>query len=200
MATGIFRKNFPQVDKLQKKVDEADYIIGLDLHKKTTAITVVDVSQPEQPVFRRKRLKNNELIEVLRRFPGNKMVIAEAAYGWFSLRRALEGMKDITFVLFDTRKTSAWIKTSGIKNDRIDSEVLAYACLKGGLPALAVYLPDEIYRSRFRLVTFRDHLVSQRTRVKNQMKAIERDYSLNTYTGEVADLHYTPGSNAALTV
>jgi len=188
MATGIFRHNFPQVDELQKKADEADFVIGLDLHKKTTAITVVDVNRQEKPVFQRKRLKNSELMEVLLRFQGKKMIIAEAAYGWFPLRRAFEGIRDITFVLFDPRKTSAWIKTSGIKNDRIDSEVLAYSCLKGGLPALAVYMPDELYRSRFKLVSFRDHLVSQRTRVKNQLKAIERDYGVNTYTGEVIDL------------
>lgn len=188
MATGIFHKNFPQVDELQKEVDEADYIIGLDLHKKTTAITVVDVNKPDKPTFGRKRLKNIELMEILQRFPGKKVVIAEAAYGWFPLRRALSGMKEITFVLFDPRKTSAWIKTSGIKNDRIDSEVLAYACLKGGLAALAVYMPSEQCRDRFKLVAFRDRLVGQRTRVKNGLKAIERDYGVNPYTGEVTEL------------
>jgi len=152
MATGIFHKNFPQVDELQKKVDETDYIIGLDLHKKTTAITVVDINKPDKPVFQRKRLKNIELAEVLRHFPGKKVIVAEAAYGWFPLRRMLCIMENVTFVLFDPRKTSAWIKTSGIKNDRIDSEVLSYACLKGGLPALAVYMPGEQCRDKFKLV------------------------------------------------
>lgn len=188
MATGIFRKNFPQTDELQKKVDEADYIIGLDLHKKTTAITVVDTKQPGKPVFQRKRLKNIELLEDLVRFPGKKVVVAEAAYGWFPLRRALESLKDITFVLFDSRKTAAWIRSSGVKNDRIDSEVLAYVCLKGGLPALAVYTPSEQCRDRFKLVSIRDQYVRQRTRVKNQLKAIERDYGVNSYTGEIIDL------------
>jgi len=188
MATGIFHKNFPQVDELQKKVDETDYIIGLDLHKKTTAITVVDINKPDKPVFQRKRLKNIELAEVLRHFPGKKVIVAEAAYGWFPLRRMLCIMENVTFVLFDPRKTSAWIKTSGIKNDRIDSEVLSYACLKGGLPALAVYMPGEQCRDKFKLVILRDRLVGQRTQVKNQLKAIDRDYGINPYTGEVADL------------
>ena len=188
MATSIFRKNFPQVDELQKKADEAKYIIGLDLHKLTTAITVVDKEKQEKPVFQRKRVKNNELIEVLQRFQGKKIVIAEAAYGWFPLRRALEGINDITFVLFDPRKTSSWIKTSGIKNDRIDAEVLAYACLKGGLPALTVFTPGETCRDRLKLVTMRDRLISKRTSVKNQIKAIDRDYGVNSYTGEIVEL------------
>ena len=188
MATSIFRKNFPQVDELQKKADEAKYIIGLDLHKMTTAITVVDVKKQDKPVFQRKRVKNNELIEVLQRFPGKKVVIAEAAYGWFPLRRALDGMEDITFVLFDPRKTSSWINTSGIKNDRIDAEVLAYACLKGGLPALTVFTPSEVYRDRLKMITMRDRLISKRTSVKNQIKAIDRDYGVNSYTGEITEL------------
>ncbi|MBI3618524.1 hypothetical protein HY213_00640, partial [Candidatus Peregrinibacteria bacterium] len=71
MATSIFRENFPAVAALQQQADTADYIIGLDLHAKTTAICVVDPRAPEKPAFQRKRLPNAELLTVLHRFAGN---------------------------------------------------------------------------------------------------------------------------------
>lgn len=182
MATSVFRKNFPQVEKLETKLVQASYVIGLDVHKKTTAITVVDVTKPSKPVFQRKRVDNEKLFFIMELFHGPKMVIAEAAYGWSPLRTAIEERPDITLVLFDARKTSAWILSSGIKNDKIDSEVLAYACLNGGLPRLTVYQSSMGAKTNFKLVNFRDKLVSQRAGVKIQIKALERDYGINPFT------------------
>ncbi|MBI3619326.1 hypothetical protein HY213_04830, partial [Candidatus Peregrinibacteria bacterium] len=71
MATSIFRENFPAVAQLQHAADTASFIIGLDLHAKTTAICVVDPRAPEKPAFQRKRLPNAELLTVLHRFAGN---------------------------------------------------------------------------------------------------------------------------------
>ena len=139
MATSIFHHNFPQTAELQQKADSADFIIGLDLHKKTTAICVIDTNKPNKPVFQRKRLQNIKLLETLKMFPGKKVVIAEASYGWFTLKNTLDPLENITLILFDTRKTAAWVKSSGIKNDKIDSEVLAHAALHGGIPRLSVY-------------------------------------------------------------
>ncbi|MBI3618735.1 hypothetical protein HY213_01730, partial [Candidatus Peregrinibacteria bacterium] len=82
MATSIFKNNFPGAEKLQQAVDTADYIIGLDLHKKTTAVCVIDRRKPDAPVCERKQLKNNQLPEMLLRFAGNKVIACEAAYGW----------------------------------------------------------------------------------------------------------------------
>jgi len=185
MATSIFHQNFPGVEKLQEAVDEAAYIIGLDLHKKTTAICVMERRKPEKPVFQRKRLKTMELLVKLQSFPGKKVVVCEAAYGWFPLRDALEGIENVVLVLLDPRKTSSWIQTSGVKNDRIDAEVLCHVCLQGGIGRLAVHQPSREAKERFKLVQYRDRLVRERTRIKNQLKNIERDYGVNSYTGEV---------------
>jgi len=182
MSTSIFRKNFPQVEKLESKLSQARYIIGLDLHKKTTAITVIDITKQGKPIYQKKRLENERLPLVLDLFDGHKIVIAEAAYGWFPLRNAIEIKPDVTLAIFDARKTSAWIVSSGIKNDKIDSEVLAYACLNGGLPRLTVYQSSMESKTNFKLVNLRDKLSSQRAGVKNQLKALERDFGINPYT------------------
>lgn len=187
MATSIFHQNFPGVSILQEKVDKADYIIGLDLHKKTTAMCVIDPKKSEEIVFQRKRLKNADLITKIKSFPGNKVVTCEAAYGWFPLRDALRGIKDVTLILLDPRKTSSWIQTSGIKNDRIDAEVLCHVCLHGGVGRLAVHQPSREAKEKFKLVQYRDKLVQQRTRITNQIGASERDYGANPYTGEILE-------------
>jgi transposase len=187
MATSLFQVNFPQAESLQQSVNEADYIIGLDLHKKTTAICVIDPRNPNEPVWQRKRLKNIDLMEKINALKGKKFVVAEAAYGWFPLRKALKDFENITFAIFDPRKTSAWIETSGIKNDKIDAQVLAYACLHGGTTRLAVHQPEPEAKENFRLVNLRDKLVQERTRVKNQLKAMDKDYGVNPYTGELSE-------------
>jgi transposase len=185
MATSIFHQNFPGVEKLQEAVDGAAYIIGLDLHKKTVAICVVDQKEQEKPVFQRKRLRNEELIAKIQSFPGRKVVVCEAAYGWFPLREALEGVEDVVLVLLDPRKTSAWIQSSGVKNDKIDAEVLCHVCLQGGIGRLCVHQPSREAKERFKLVQYRDRLVRERTRIKNQLKNMEKDYGVNPYTGEI---------------
>jgi transposase len=185
MATSIFKENFPQVKQLQQHADQADYIIGLDLHKKTTGICIVDTRRPTKPVFQRKRLKNEKLIETLDQFEGKKLLVVEAAYGWFPLRETVKDIADTDLVLVDARKTAAWVKASGVKNDKIDSEVLCMVALQGAIPRLAIHQPNSSDRERFKLVHFRDKLVGQRTRVKNQMIALNRDYEPNPYTGEI---------------
>lgn len=187
MATSIFHQNFPGTATLQQKTDTADYIIGLDLHKKTTAICVIDPKRPDQPVFQRKRLKNVDLLSRIQSFSGEKVVVAESAYGWFPLRDALSLIKDVTLILLDPRKTSSWVQTSGIKNDKIDAQVLCCVCLHGGIGRLAVHQPSRTARERFKLVQYRDKLVQQRTSIKNQLSAVERDYGTNPYTGEVPE-------------
>jgi len=185
MATSIFRTNFPGTVKLQEAADCADYIIGLDLHKKTTAVCVISPKNPEQPVFQRKRLQNTELLSTLHRFSGRKVIACEAAYGWHQLAHALDAMHDVTFVPLDARKTASWIKTSGIKNDKIDAQVLCAACLHGGIGRLAVYRTSEHAHECTKLVRHRDSLVQQAASIKRQLAAFEHAYGPNPYTGEI---------------
>jgi transposase len=199
MATSLFRPNFPGAEVLQQAADTASFIVGLDVHKKTVAICVVDPHQPEEPVFQRKRLSNVDLLPTLQTFPGKKVVVCEAAYGWFALRDALAALRDVTFVLLDTRKTSSWITSSGMKTDRIDAQVLCHVCLHGGIRSLAVHQPSREARECCKLVQYRHQLVRTRTRLTNQLKAIDRDYGANPFTGELPALVLTHTANLART-
>lgn len=185
MATSIFRENFPAVAALQQAADTAAYIIGLDLHAKTTAICVVDPRTPETPVFQRKRLSNKELFVILHRFAGTKVIVCEAAFGWHVLQDALVGLPDVTFIPLDARKTSAWIKSSGIKNDSIDAQVLCHVCLHGGIRSLAVFQQSLPSREATKLSRHREHLVRQRSAIKHQMQSFNREYGANPFTGEL---------------
>lgn len=187
MATSIFRENFPAVAALQHTADAAAFIIGLDLHAKTTAICVVDPRQSDAPVFQRKRLPNKELLTVLHRFAGKKVIACEAAFGWHVLQDALVTLSDVTFIPLDPRKTSAWIKSSGIKNDSIDAQVLCHVCLHGGIRSLAVYQQSLPSREGTKLSRYREHLVQCRSAIKHRMKAFERDYSANPFSGEIPE-------------
>jgi transposase len=187
MATSIFRENFPAVAALQQAADTAAYIIGLDLHAKTMAVCVVDPAKPQEPVFQRKRLPNAELLSVLSSFTGNKVIACEAAFGWHVLEDALACVSDVTFIPLDARKTSAWIKSSGIKNDRIDAQVLCHVCLHGGIRSLAVHRQNLSSREGMKLVRYREQLVRRRCAVKNQIRSFERDYGPNPFTGEIPE-------------
>jgi transposase len=94
-------------------------------------------------------------------------------------------MQDVTFIPLDARKTSAWVKASGIKNDKIDAQVLCHACLHGGIGRLAVHEPDPENRECVQLSRYRDSLVRRRSSVKRQLGALERDIGPNPYTGEI---------------
>lgn len=185
MAISLFKKNFPGVAQLQEAADSAEYIIGLDLHSRTTAICVISPQKPQEVLFQRKRLKNEDLLARIRAFPGKKLIACEAAYGWFPLRDALALLPDVTFVALDARKTSSWAATSGIKTDKVDAQVLCHVCLQGGIPRLAVHQPSRYARECFKLALHREQLVRQRTRLKNQVQAVMREYGVNPYTGEV---------------
>lgn len=185
MATSIFRENFPAVATLQYAADTASFIIGLDLHAKTTAICVVDPRKPSTPVFQRKRVPNAELLTILHRFPGKKIIACEAAFGWHVLEDALAVLPDVTFIPLDARKTSAWIASSGIKNDAIDAQVLCHVCLHGGIRSLAVYVQSVPSREGSKLARYREHLVRHRSTIKHQMHAFKRDYGPNPFSGEI---------------
>jgi transposase len=186
MSTALYRTNFPQVSALQEAVDHADYIIGLDLHKKTTAMTAIDTAHPDTPVVQKPRLKNENLIGEIQKLTGNKVVVIEAAYGWTLIQTALNGMADITLIPLDARKTSAWVQMSGIKTDKVDAGILAYTTLRSGINQLAVYQSESTARERFKLVLLREGLVNQRAANKRKFAALTRDYcDANPYTGEI---------------
>lgn len=72
-------------------------------------------------------------------------------------------------VVSNPSKTRA-IAEAKVKTDKVDARILAQLLAADFLPP--VWLPDERTRSLRRQVIRRDHIVRQRTRVKNQVHAI----------------------------
>ena len=187
--TTQWKRNFPQTAELEKKVEQAKYIIGLDLHKKTVALTIYKKDEADSKngkiVFQRKRLLNIELLPVIKGYKGNKVVLCEAAFGWQVAQKAFRNLDDVCFVPLDPRKVCAWAQSSGIKNDRIDSESLTYSVLKGDISRLAIYQTSEQSQENFKIVTIRESMIKQRTAAKNQLKRLKFDYGENVFTGEI---------------
>lgn len=111
-------------------------------------------------------------------------MIAEASYGWKILQKALKNLENITFIIVDSRKTSAWMIATGIKNDKVDSEILAYLGTQNCIERLAVYQTSKKSEECFKLANHRNKLVQQRIRIKNQLKSFKNEYEENSYTGE----------------
>src|SRR4029077_10653916 len=65
--------------------------------------------------------------------------------------------------------------------------VLCYACLHGGIPTLAVHQPSKEARECCKLLQHRHQLVLHRVRIVNQLHAIDCDYGVNPYTGELPE-------------
>jgi transposase len=181
MSKSIFTATFAGAQELKNKVNEARYVIGLDVHKKTTAVTIMENNEK---IFQRKRLANMEVLSVLKKYEGKKVIGMEGAYGWKMVNNTFQNEPDITFTLLNPRKTSGWAQATGVKSDKIDSEVLAHALLHG-IESLSVYIPSKEAQENMKLVQHRDSLVRERTKVINQLKSLQRDYETNPYTGEV---------------
>lgn len=72
-------------------------------------------------------------------------------------------------VVSNPRKTRA-IAEAKVKTDKVDARILAQLLAADFLPE--TWVPDDSTRTRRRLVARRQHLVKQRTRLKNQVHAI----------------------------
>lgn len=188
MKNTLWKPNFPQTAELEDQAQKVRYVIGLDLHKKTTAISVLEKrGNSGKLIFQRKRLLNGNLLETVKNLVGKKLIVCEAAFGWNLVRDAFLTFEDVLFVPLDARKVCAWAQASGVKNDRIDSEALAYAALSGVISRLAVFQASTKSREYFRLVTLRDGTVRQRTAIKNQLKKFFFDYGPNPFSGIIPE-------------
>jgi len=67
------------------------------------------------------------------------------------------------------------------KTDRIDAEKLAKLLFLNEVPS--IHVPEIKIRDWRRLITFRQHLVAEGTRVKNRIRALLRRYGIKAVTG-----------------
>ena len=130
---------------------------GLDLHRRFSVITVLDgegklVSQVKVP-------NGEEIVKFLRGFADPVEVAIEASANWYWICDLLQD-NGIAMKLAHPLKTKA-IACARVKNDKIDSNVLAHLLRANLLPTS--YIPEKPIRMNRELLRYRASLVRIQT-------------------------------------
>jgi transposase len=141
--------------------------VGIDLHKKSITICVVD--ETRKTLDRKTFLccQPEVIVEYFKRLEAFQAVVeATASYEW--LWQLLEPMAD-RLVLAHPKKLRV-IAESTRKNDRLDAQVLAEFLVLGMIPE--AYRPTPRQRQHRLLVRQRAYLRRRATSVKNRIRAL----------------------------
>jgi transposase len=135
---------------------------GLDLHKNFSVITAMDAQGKE--IIRQRKVVNDpsEIVLLFQEIQDNVKVGVEATRSWYWLYDALEA-QGIDVKLSHPLKTRA-IAAARVKNDKIDSRILAHL-LRADLLPLS-YVPCKDIRMERELIRYRASLVRTQTSVK----------------------------------
>lgn len=150
------------------------FYCGIDLHANAMYTCVVDQHG-------KKRLHQNfhtrdtdTFLQHLKPFGKNLVVGCESTFNWYWLCDLCEGQR-IAFVLGHALYLKA-IHGGKVKNDRIDSEKLAYL-LRGGNFAVAYAYPKE-WRATRDLLRRRTHFVRRRGETLTHITNVHHQYNL----------------------
>ena len=140
---------------------------GLDLHKNFSVITAMNAQGKE--MVRQERVANNgQIIKLFQGFNEPVVIAMEATRSWYWLYDLLEE-NGIEAKLTHPLKTKA-IASAKVKNDKIDSRILAHLLRTDLLPQS--YVPPKPIRMQRELLRYRASLVKMQTGVKNRIHAI----------------------------
>jgi len=153
---------------------------GLDLHKSFSVITMMNAEGKEM-VKQTKLPNNGEIVELLQGFNEPVALAMEATRGWYWLYDLLEE-NGIEVKLTHPLKTKA-IASAKVKNDKIDSRILAHL-LRADLVPLS-YVPPKPVRMHRELLRYRASLVKVQTGTKNRVHSI---LAKNNITHTFSDL------------
>jgi len=140
--------------------------IGVDLHKKTCFVTVMDIAGKIK-----KQTEVSTDSDKVRKFFSrykNASVAVESTMNWMPFYENLESL-GCRVVLSNPLQTKA-IAAARVKNDKVDSRVLADLLRTNYLPT--VYIQPRKIRDLKELVRERSHFVETRTRVKNKIHSV----------------------------
>jgi len=158
-----------------------EYYIGLDLHKRFSQVSIMDVDGKELENI---RLPNDR--EALRfyfsQFPSGTGVAVESTSNWYWLAELLEdaGME---IHLSHPLKTKL-IASAKVKTDKVDARSLAHLLRTNFLPTC--HIPNREQRELKELVRYRIFLVRMRTKLKNAIQHVLA--ARNVETPQVSDL------------
>lgn len=140
--------------------------IGVDLHKKTCFITVmnklgkikkqVEIDSEEESV-----------LKFFKKYRESKVAV-ESTMNWIPFYESLESLK-INVSLSNPLQTKA-IASARIKNDKVDSKVLADLLRTNLLPR--AYIQPQKIRDLKELVRERANFVEMRTKIKNKIHSV----------------------------
>ena len=143
------------------------YFTGIDLHKKTTFVTVIDEGGK---VVRKANLCSlaKEILTFLGDLSESMQIVIESSSSWYWLYDALTEA-GYSVVISHPLKTKA-IASAKIKNDKVDSHMLAQLLRAGLIPT--VHVSSLETRQLKELLRHRSRLVRDATRMKNRIHTI----------------------------
>jgi transposase len=147
--------------------------VGVDAHKRTSQITVMNEAGK---VLRRKSVRSTRegFHEALADYHEPLHSVLEASYSWGPMYDWLDEISE-EVMLAHPLKVRA-IASARIKNDRIDSEVLAHLLRANLIPA--AHAPSREIRALRRVLRQRMFFVQLRTMVRNRMRALLAQHSI----------------------
>jgi transposase len=160
--------------------------VGIDAHSKTSWITVMDekgkILKREQISTSRKNVRRS-----LGRYRQPVKAVVEASRSWGPIYDWLDEVSD-DVLLAHPAKVRA-IAEARIKTDKIDSETLAHLLRADLIPQ--AYAPSKDVRAKKRVLRQRMFFVRVRTMLKNRIKALLSQHSVET--PQVSDLYGKKG-------
>lgn len=154
---------------------------GLDVHKRTTHVTVVD---EYGGIVRQEQVNSTAegLRKALGRYRRPVKAVLEASYNWGLIHDWLDEIADEVVLAHPTKVRA--IAEARIKTDKIDSETLAQLLRADLIPQ--AYAPSKEVRCRKRVLRQRMFLVRLRSMVKNRVRALLAQHAVEL--PEVSDL------------
>jgi transposase len=140
--------------------------IGVDLHKKTCYVTVMDL---DGKIKKQIEISTNAetVTRFFKRYP-DVPVAVESTMNWMPFYENLERL-GCKVSLSNPLQTKA-IASARIKNDKVDSRILADLLRTNLLPT--AYIQPKKIRDQKELVRERAHFVQMRTQIKNKIHSL----------------------------
>ena len=160
---------------------------GLDLHKNFLVITMMN-SQRREMVEQKKLPNDGEIIKLFQGFNELVVVAIEATRAWYWLYDLLE-VNGIEVKLSHPLKAKA-IASARVKNDKIDSRILAHLLRTDLLPLS--YVASKPIRMQRELLRYWASLVKIQTGIKNRVHVI---LAKNNITHSFSDLFGKQGKD-----
>ena len=148
-------------------MSSANTYIGVDLHKKTCYMTVMDKAGM---VSKQTEIKNDreEIEKFFKIYSQDTRVAVESTMNWIPFYEQVEKM-GFEVVLSNPLMTKA-VAAARIKNDKVDSKILAELLRTDFLPT--AYIQPKAIRDLKELIRQRAVYVEMRTRIKNKVHSV----------------------------